>query len=317
MALYRLTHPDTDKYYIGSTQDHLEDRLKFHTIRARSKCNSSPMYRHFNQLDWNKVEIHMELDPYEVLTDEELLLLEDEHLKEFLNIDPNCLNKNRPIILPNERAEWTPIRNHNWYMKHREQHLAKSHECRQRWRAENPELAKQRDREQYEKHKEKTLQHLKEKRQGEQGDDLRTKQREYEKSRREATKQTCEICGGTYDCKTKKGHFKSVKHQRAAGVAEEDLDTSIKDKNKANYAKGKSEEQLAKARERAAKRREEKGEEINKKRRENGMTEEQKEKKREYDKQYRESKTEEQKEKKREYNKQYRESKKLVSLEDI
>lgn len=225
--IYKITDKESDKFYIGTAADiSLIARLKFHQLHAKDAICA--MHRHFNEVGWDRAIIK-EVEVFEKLTVKDLLLHENSHLvaADYLN-NEQCLNRNIALITEEEREEHEKMMNRRYYENNKEHHNKLVTDRQKQLREENPEEVRQRDREKYHENREHILENLKEKRQGESGDALREHQRKYEKKRRAESKTTCEICGGTYDCKTEKAHIITITHQDALPEDERDPEAAEK-----------------------------------------------------------------------------------------
>ncbi len=208
--IYKLTNDIDDKYYIGSTELELSDRLNWH--RLRSIHQSSPCHRHFNEIDWDNVVIE-ELEQREDIRLEDLLLLENSYLKDIVAIDPNCLNRNIAYVPEDQRIEWEKEINRRWYVNNREYALNRNSEWNKANYKANPEKYQKKNKERYQENREDILKEKKEARQGEGGDAIREKDRKRDKARGARTHVDCE-CGGSYNAKTKASHLESQIHMR-------------------------------------------------------------------------------------------------------
>ena len=186
------------------------------------------MYRYFNKIGWDYVDIE-ELEYRENMRLEDLLLLENSYLLDVVRIDPNCLNCNIAYIPEDKRIEWERNMNKKWYQDNIEHAKKIRKEWNNKDRQNNPEKYKQISKEQYQKNREEILKKKKEERQGEDGDKIRERERQrlqgengdkiretrriYEKSIREKTRTLCE-CGSYYDNKSKRRHMRCKKHIR-------------------------------------------------------------------------------------------------------
>lgn len=214
--VYTIEDSKSGKFYIGSFGDcTLGERLKWHKTGA--KVALSPMHRYFNEVGWDRAVIR-ELESYKNILVRDLLLEENEWLVgcDYLT-DENCLNKNIAIRPKDDKelSEHIKVTNARYYETHKEQCNKKTIECMRRKRAADLEGTRTKDREKYHDNREDILKRLKDKREGDEGNALRERQRKAEKKRREETTTECEVCGGTYDCKTKKGHELTKQHQEA------------------------------------------------------------------------------------------------------
>lgn len=218
--IYRIIDKNSDKFYIGSAADTtLVSRLMLHQADDIGTCK---MHRHFNEVGWQHAVIE-ELEVFENITVEELLLHENRHLidADYIN-NEQCLNRNIAIVTGPNREEHERMMNNRYYENNKERLNKLVTDRQKQLREENPEKVRQHDREKYHENREHILENLKEKRKGEKGNALRERQRKYEKEYRDKSKTTCEICGGTYDCKTKKSHIMSINHQDALPQSERD-----------------------------------------------------------------------------------------------
>jgi hypothetical protein len=92
------------KFYIGSTTCSLKNRLKHHRSKSSESISKNrQLYVHFRELGWENVNIIL-LEEFEISSRKDLLQRECEILKENINIE-TCLNRNLPIITPEEKKQ--------------------------------------------------------------------------------------------------------------------------------------------------------------------------------------------------------------------
>jgi hypothetical protein len=85
--IYKLSSSVDDEFYVGSTINTLNRRFYDHKSLAKSK-HDRPIYKHFNNIGWDKVSISLVCD-FKCNTMKELLQEEDRHivlLKPSLNL---------------------------------------------------------------------------------------------------------------------------------------------------------------------------------------------------------------------------------------
>ena len=137
--IYKIVCNITGEVYIGSTIEILNRRLTNHKVKPKRPCMSKQI------LDRGDYKIELIKD-YPCNSEEELKWEERKH------IDNNiCINKYSPIITEEEKIERKSIAHKNWYNKHKQSVLDKIKEDRKN----NPEKYRQRDKNKYEKNKEK------------------------------------------------------------------------------------------------------------------------------------------------------------------
>jgi Uri superfamily endonuclease len=133
--IYRLE--GGGKFYIGSTTSNLKDRLKKH--RAKSNEDNSKnraSYIHFKNIGWSNVSI-TSIHETEVSTRRELLTKECEFIKTCIK-DENCLNKNLPIITPEEKK----LKDAEYGRSRRLENPERERLRVKKWRSENPDTWK-------------------------------------------------------------------------------------------------------------------------------------------------------------------------------
>ena len=91
--IYRLLCKD-GHYYIGSTTQALNVRLNTHKTLSKSK--NDPIYKHGNQIGWDKIKIEL-LEEYPCTSKGELNEKEKEY-RSLSKSDPLCLNDSSDII---------------------------------------------------------------------------------------------------------------------------------------------------------------------------------------------------------------------------
>lgn len=122
------------KFYIGSTTETLDKRLKHHRGHSREQRKmSSNFFKHFLELGWDNATIEL-IEEIEVETRKQLLERENIHIREVIN-DVKCLNMKRPVITEEERNET----NKNCYDIRRKADPEKENRRQVEWRKNNPE----------------------------------------------------------------------------------------------------------------------------------------------------------------------------------
>jgi hypothetical protein len=138
--IYRLA--GGGRFYIGSTTLSLEERLREHkSFSTKARSRQIPVYAHFTNVGWDSATIELVRD-CEYETKRDLLKIEREELDRVRD-DPACLNKNRPLITPEELKDQVKRNAAKWHQENK----GRSRQRLQTWREANPEKVKaQRDR---------------------------------------------------------------------------------------------------------------------------------------------------------------------------
>lgn len=126
-TIYHL-YCDDDSYYIGSTVTELRFRLRDHK-QAAKKHPDRRIYKHINQLGWDKVKIEC-IQKYPCNSFEELLQKENEYIQAAIN-DVFCLNNNVAHLTEEELKQKQAC--------YRQEHRDKILEYKKLYRQENSE----------------------------------------------------------------------------------------------------------------------------------------------------------------------------------
>lgn len=122
------------KFYIGSTTQTLNLRLKNHRSKSKEETRKhTPLYIHFNQIGWSQCTIEMIIEQ-EFESKKTMLEMERKYID--INIKNNeCLNHNRPTITPSEKKQ----RDHCYGKIHRSENKETERQRVAAWRKNNPE----------------------------------------------------------------------------------------------------------------------------------------------------------------------------------
>jgi hypothetical protein len=190
--IYRLSNGD--KHYYGSTTKDLKTRLKNHISNIEDEIHGTSSSILFDSVVYNVSIDLMEEIEYE--NKDDLLWLERWWIE-----NNECVNKVIPIRTNEEKYEIERQRHKRKYDENPALHIKKACAFKKQFRIDNPEYMKNKDKEQYEKHKAKKIQLAKE---------------YYDKNKDEIKKQKSEKVKCECGCKTTKGslngHRKTKKH---------------------------------------------------------------------------------------------------------
>ena len=126
------------KFYIGSTSLTPQARLLEHKSASTKPNNAKyPIYAHFLSVGWECATLET-LRECEYSTKKDLLKYEREEIDKVLH-DPNCLNKNRPIITSEELKQQVKENTVKWQYENKERCQYNLRE----WRKNNPEKVKE------------------------------------------------------------------------------------------------------------------------------------------------------------------------------
>ena len=158
--VYKLVHlGEPQYYYFGSTCNTLTKRLSGHKRKAKLETERK-MYKIFNTLGWNNVDIVFEKD-FNVQNKEQLNREEYNYIKASIN-DPLCLNSNvtGTIFSVNEqKKQWVqehPEQRKLSLVKYYQNHKEKENERTKRWYYENRQHASEQKKIYLQNHKEQT-----------------------------------------------------------------------------------------------------------------------------------------------------------------
>jgi hypothetical protein len=124
--IYKLVGEDPTYFYIGSTCLPLRQRLYLHKS-AGKKNPKTPVYNHFNALNWQGVKCVL-IEEIKCQNKEQLLRRE----RHFLDLLNPTLNKRKPWISQEEFMKSNRERQANWYAKNTD----KAKEYQANYRAE-------------------------------------------------------------------------------------------------------------------------------------------------------------------------------------
>jgi Uri superfamily endonuclease len=130
--IYRIS--GGDKFYIGSTTQSLQMRLKNHRSKSKEGARkNTPLYKHFNEIGWSQSAI--ELIEERMFEDKQKMFECEKHhiLTHIQNI--GCLNVCSPIITKEDKK----LKDRE-YGKNRRQENKESERIRvSEWRKNNPD----------------------------------------------------------------------------------------------------------------------------------------------------------------------------------
>jgi hypothetical protein len=115
--VYKITSPQTNKVYYGSTILSLKERFRLHYVKYKRYVNGKiTKLQVFDilQFDDSKIEL---LEEYEVQNQKELLVYERKYI-----IENDCCNKVVPLRTYKERIKNTKA---IWYLNNRERLIQK------------------------------------------------------------------------------------------------------------------------------------------------------------------------------------------------
>jgi len=135
--IYRIESDIDKRFYIGSTTQTLKKRFDNHKSKAKEECRKNTyLYVHFNECGWSHASISLVCE-YDNITKEELLQHEKHEIERTRS--ELCLNKNRPMITPEDKKatdkEYGRIRRQQ--MKEHERERVRL------WRLNNPDKRKE------------------------------------------------------------------------------------------------------------------------------------------------------------------------------
>jgi len=204
--IYKLIHPESGYYYIGSTCDRLSKRLCAHKSAAKSRGHVK-VYKAFNELGWLDVKIILIQEHY-LENNEQKLRAENDVIMANIH-DDKCLNSIRAWTSLEETRE-----RHKEYIKENPEKIAETRkiynsihkeqlrEAKQKYVKDNPEKVKQWKHNDYERRK----------------NEIKITQKQYYENNKEKIRvrnnkiELC-CCGCTYTHQNKLRHESSKKHQ--------------------------------------------------------------------------------------------------------
>lgn len=133
--IYKLTSPNTDMVYIGSTTETLNRRLNQHIYDWEKKRKDNSSIYILEKGDY-KIEL---IEEVQVDSIRDLRKLEQEYIDKI----PNTINKVRAYISEEEKIEYNKTRE----KKYREKNKDKIIKHKQKYREKNKEIINKRNRE--------------------------------------------------------------------------------------------------------------------------------------------------------------------------
>jgi hypothetical protein len=125
------------RFYIGSTTCLLNKRFSKHKSKSKEKNSENrPVYVYFKNIGWDNVTISL-IEEFTVSSRQELLHRENDEIKKYMG-QPEVLNSNRCIILPEEKKQRDKEYSKNRRIKNPEHERNRL----QQWRILNPEKRK-------------------------------------------------------------------------------------------------------------------------------------------------------------------------------
>ena len=132
--VYRFECKQTGKFYIGSTTQPINKRLKNHKSKAKEpRRKVTPLYSHFNEVGWELLNVVVVVEK-EFQSRHELLEHEKEEILKWKE-DALCLNVCTPFITSDENMESKRL----LYKKRYRLHKKEEYERLKTWRLANPE----------------------------------------------------------------------------------------------------------------------------------------------------------------------------------
>ena len=117
--IYKLVNDIDDKIYVGSTTTSLSQRKSAHVTLSRKKTNRA-VYKHFNDIGWNRVSIIL-IEKYSCEDKEELLKRERYWIEKIGTLNrqiPTRTRKERRVINKEHIKDVT----HEYYTKNLEKY---------------------------------------------------------------------------------------------------------------------------------------------------------------------------------------------------
>ena len=184
--IYKIIHPETGYFYIGTTCDRLSKRLCYHKSKAKEYPNRS-IYKCFNEISWENVKIIL-IDQISVNNREEQLRIENKYIETHID-DEKCLNSNFSF-LGLSKEEYQHQYNKKYYQANKNEINKKNND----YRNNNIDRMKKYQKSFYEINRADILQKVK----------------EYQEANK--VKINC-VCGGKYINRHKQQHEKTKIHK--------------------------------------------------------------------------------------------------------
>lgn len=137
--IYKLVDPD-GYYYYGSTCQLLYKRIHQHKSKSK-KYKERKIYKHINEIGWDKIKIVLVADNLKVENIEQLRQIEDSYIKSGFK-DDYCLNHDRSFLTIEEKKEKV-IANNIKYSEHHKIWREKNKEYLQTWNKQYQEKNKE------------------------------------------------------------------------------------------------------------------------------------------------------------------------------
>jgi GIY-YIG catalytic domain len=132
--LYAIQSTEDDSFYIGSTRQTLQMRLKNHRSKSKDPLRQkTPLYVYFNRVGWSRARIIL-LAEFEDISDSELRALETSEIENVIK-NSNCLNKAVPI----QTIEYKKQADKEYGKVRRQEKKEEERERVKQWRIANPE----------------------------------------------------------------------------------------------------------------------------------------------------------------------------------